>query len=222
MAIARLIPLLAATLLAAFVPAPDASAQGLDRDRAKCESKDNRRETCDVGWPGQTSMVRQLSDTACVEGRTWGATPGKVWVSGGCRAEFGPRFLGQEVKCESSDGKYRECGRGLYGQVNLIRQLSSTACVEGRTFGLRNGAVWVDKGCRGEFRVGESSGRYSVTCSSENGRRTTCAWDPKRGTPALLERLSSSACTSGQSWGYDKKAKVIWVDEGCRARFGVR
>ena len=206
----------------AALPAPQARAELFDKDRVRCESKDNRRETCETKWPGQTELLRQLSDTRCVQGRTWGASPGKVWVSGGCRAEFGPQYNGKSIKCESSDGKYRTCGKDLYGNADLIRQLSDTACTQGVSWGQRNGSIWVDKGCRGEFRVGESSGRYSLTCASENGRRSSCAWDGRQGKPALLESLSKSPCVEGRSWGYDKRTGQLWVDEGCRARFGVR
>lgn len=206
---------------AATAAAPDSRAQVFDRDSVRCESKDNRRETCDVSWPGQTRLTRQLSATDCIPGRTWGASPGKVWVSGGCRAEFAPQFAGKEVRCESDDGRRKTCGRDLYGNADLIRQLSDTPCREGSSWGLRGGQIWVDNGCRGVFRVGESGGRYSVTCGSEGGRRQTCAWDAGRGRPALLERLSKSPCVEGRSWGYDRNAG-LWVDEGCRARFGLR
>jgi hypothetical protein len=205
----------------AWSAVPEAHAQFGSKDTVRCESKDNRRETCDTKWPGQTELTRQLSDTRCVKGSTWGATPGKVWVSGGCRAEFGPQFSGKTLKCESSDGKYKTCGNGLYGNPDLIRQFSGTPCQQGVSWGLRNGSIWVDKGCRGEFRIGESSGKYSLTCASENGRRTSCAWDARKGQPSVLETLSKSPCVKGRSWGYDKRAG-LWVDEGCRARFGVR
>lgn len=218
----RTLPLLLAAIAIVGWGASPAQAQLPGKDKVRCESKDGRRETCDTKWPGQTELTKQLSDTRCVEGRTWGSSAGKVWVDNGCRGEFGPRFAGKEVRCESDDGKYKTCGKDLYGNADLIRQLSSTACVEGRTWGMRNGSIWVDKGCRGEFRVGESSGVYSLTCSSENGRRSSCAWDRKRGTPSLLETLSKSPCVKGKSWDYDKKTGNLWVDEGCRARFGLR
>lgn len=218
----RTLPLLLAAIAIVGWGASPAQAQLPGKDKVRCESKDGRRETCDTKWPGQTELTKQLSDTRCVEGRTWGSSAGKVWVDEGCRGEFGPRFAGKVVRCESDDGKYKTCGKDLYGNADMIRQLSSTACTEGRTWGLRNGSIWVDKGCRGEFRVGESSGVYSLTCSSENGRRTTCAWERKRGTPSVLETLSKSPCVKGKSWDYDKKTGNLWVDEGCRARFGVR
>lgn len=217
-----MIRILALVLIAAAAcsAAPSAFAQLGDKDSVRCESKDTQRETCATPWPGQTRLTRQISATDCVQGRTWGTTPGKVWVEKGCRAEFAPLYAGKEVKCESSDGRRKNCGKDLYGNADLIRQLSSTPCTEGSSWGMRGGSIWVDKGCRGLFRVGESGGRYSTTCGSENGRRQTCPWDRKRGKPVLLEKLSASACTEGRSWGYDKQG--LWVDEGCRARFGLR
>lgn len=207
--------------LAATAPvAPAARAELFDKDTVRCESKDTRRETCKVSWPGQTRLLRQMSATDCVAGRTWGTAPGKVWVAGGCRAEFGPQFSGKEIRCESADGHHETCGRDLYGQADLIRQLSDAPCREGSTWGQGNGSIWVDKGCRGVFRVGQSNGRYSTTCGSENGRRQSCSWDARRGRPVLLETLSKSPCTQGRSWGYDARGG-LWVDEGCRGRFGV-
>ena len=214
--------MLAATAAIVCSAIPTAHAQLFgDKDRVRCESKEGRRETYETKWSNNTRLVKQLSDSRCVQGRTWGFSSGKVWVDGGCRAEFGPQYGGSEIRCESEDGHRKTCGKNLYGNADLIRQLSSTACREGVSWGLQGGSIWVDKGCRGEFRVGESSGRYSTTCASESGRRTTCAWDARHGKPALLETLSKSPCVEGRSWGYDKRAG-LWVDEGCRARFGVR
>ncbi len=206
--------------LAVWSAAPTAQAQLLNKDSVRCESKEGRHETCETKWPGQTRLTKQLSETRCVKGSTWGASPGKVWVDNGCRAEFGPEYSGKEVQCESNDGRYKTCGKNLYGNADLIRQLSSPSCKDGVSWGLRGGSIWVDQGCRGVFRVGESSGRYSVTCSSEGGRRQNCAWDSKRGIPSLLESLSKAPCVKGRSWGYDKKGG-LWVDEGCRGRFGL-
>lgn len=194
----------------------------------RCESRDNRQVTCNTPWQRRSVMVRQLSDTRCVQGQNWSSTPGTVWVSGGCRAEFssaqgdvgGP---GTELRCESTDGRYKQCGTGLYGAPRLVRQLSDTACRYNFTFGLRNGAVWVDKGCRGIFRVEDNSDNdtYSVTCSSTDGKYTSCAWDHARGVPVLLQTLSDRRCTQGYSWGYNRRGS-LWVNFGCRARFGVR
>ncbi len=194
----------------------------------RCESRDSRQVTCNTPWQRRSVLTRQLSDTRCVQSQNWSSTPGTVWVSGGCRAEFasaqgdagGPAT---ELQCESTDGRYKQCGTGLYGTPRLVRQLSDTACRYNFTFGLRNGAVWVDKGCRGIFRVEDNSDNatYSVTCNSSDGKYKTCAWDHTRGTPVLLQTLSDRRCTQGYSWGYNRRAS-LWVNHGCRARFGVR
>jgi len=87
--------------------------------------------------------------------------------------------------------------------------------VEGQTWGVRNGAVWVNRGCRGEFAEarggwgggnGGGNANYSVTCSSNSNRRETCAWDARQGRPVLQQQLSGSACVEGRSWGYTGSA----------------
>jgi hypothetical protein len=36
----------------------------------------------------------------------------------------------------------------------------------------------------------------------------------------LIEQLSSNSCREGSTWGYS--GNQIWVDRGCRGRFGSR
>lgn len=213
----------------------------------RCESTDNRQRTCTTPWRQRAVLVRQLSDKRCVQGQNWSSTPGSVWVSGGCRAEFASERgggngnnPGTELRCESSDGRYKQCGSGIYGTPTLVRQLSDTTCRANQSFGVRNGALWVDRGCRGIFRVdggnaggpgpgpgpgnGNGNGNgddYTVTCGSTNMKPATCAWDRSRGTPRLLMTLSSARCTEGVTWGYTQR-QGLWTSQGCRARFGVR
>lgn len=198
-----------------------------------CESRDNRHHECATGFRGRAELVQNLSGTRCVEGQNWGSRSGSVWVDRGCRGRFEEGFGGGggggngSVRCESKDSRYRECATGFRGRAVLSRQLSDQRCVEGRTWGQRGGMVWVDNGCRAEFsRAGGGGGwgpdpgaGYSVTCSSENGRRRTCAWNTRYGRPQLLEQLSGSSCREGSSWGY--QGNLIWVDRGCRGRFGT-
>ena len=153
----------------------------------------------------------------------------------------------RKVVCVSTRGAYRECATGFRGDVMLARQLNNSSnCVEGRNWGQRPGLVWVRGGCRAQFesvgrrgprddnyaRAGgvNSGGRYDVfrrdpnyvvTCTSVNGRREVCSWDTRYGTPRIIERLSNSACVAGRDWGYNARGQ-LWVDAGCRARFGYR
>ncbi len=63
--------------------------------------------------------------------------------------EYGP---GSEViRCESHDGRTRECAANTRAGVQLVRQLSSTACVQGRTWGYGRNGIWVSRGCRADF-----------------------------------------------------------------------
>lgn len=202
-----------------------------------CESRNNGYRECYTGFRGPPVMVRRLSDSPCIEGRNWGHRPGSVWVSQGCRAVFeeargGPVWGGDTVLCESVQGRRNECRTPFRGPVELVEQLSRSACVEGRTWGRTRGGVWVDGGCRARFAAyhaggggggyWQPSGGYAIECESRDGRYRACAWDWGRGTPFLLEQLSRSPCVRGRSWGYDPRQRVLWVDQGCRAVFGPR
>ncbi len=204
----------------------------------RCESNDGRSRMCPTPWRGQSQLTKQLSSARCISGQNWSSRAGQVTVSGGCRAEFGPARsgpgngnggpVGQQVsiQCESSDGRLRTCGSNLVGRATLQRQISNQRCIENSNFGLRNGSVWVNNGCRGVFLArtnmgGGQPGNYNVTCSSNGGRYTTCAWDTRYGTPRMIQQLSKESCREGYTWGYSARSG-LWVNNGCRARFGNR
>lgn len=192
-----------------------------------CESLDERYRQCNSGFRGRARLSRQLSDAACIEGRSWGQGQGYVWVSRGCRARFedtgwSERPTGYSLICSSgSKGQLRTCPwNPRYGRPELVENLSQTRCVEGRNWGYRNNAIWVSNYCRGRFaeerRVDNG---YSVTCASDHGDYRTCAWNERYGRPRLLEQHSQTACTEGRTWGY--RNGQVWVDRGCRGRFGT-
>lgn len=208
-----------------------------------CQSRKFRYTTCRTGVRARFELIGQYGKSACVEGRTWGQSPGLIWVDKGCRARFveaqawSRPWRGGAFVCASDDGAYRECRIPFRGRVVLNRSLSRYACVEGRTWGQRDGWMWVDGGCRGEFELvgrGRPSTRveplpdggirrtteiYTVTCVSENDYHT-CSWDESRGRPVLIENLSRNRCIEGETWGYSRR-RGLWVDEGCRGRFGT-
>jgi len=59
------------------------------------------------------------------------------------------------MRCGSQNFRYNMCqvdtGRG--SDVRVSRQISGTACVEGRTWGWNRAGIWVDQGCDAEFVV---------------------------------------------------------------------
>lgn len=135
---------------------------------------------------------------------------------------------GRSVRCESVNDRYRECTTNFRNRAQLSRTLSNASCREDYSWGQRRGTVWVSRGCRAEFvesrsdwGPGRPESNYNVTCSSEDDRYRTCAWQSRFGRPYLIETLSRTACVQGQTWGYTNN-NAIWVDRGCRGRFAPR
>jgi hypothetical protein len=223
-------------------------SSGWNQRNVTCSSLDKRYTECRTPFRGPVTLTFQFSAAECIEGRTWGQNRGVIWVDRGCRAQFSedrrsPGFgqpggiVGAGIICESREGKRRRCQTGFRGPVVLVEQYSDAPCIEGSTWGSAPGEVWVSRGCRARFEetrglppsrpgygqgpgYGAGYGGYSVTCASEGGRYRTCAWDQRQGYPTLIEQISRDACVEGRTWGYQRGE--LWVDQGCRARFGSR
>lgn len=139
-------------------------------------------------------------------------------------ASPGPRAY--RLYCASDDFYRHFCPVDAYAGVDLIRQRSQAACIYGRTWGLTNGAIWVDRGCRADFGVG--AGRYYSDDGYRSGRTVYCASDDfgmrgcrvnTFGGVSLVRQRSEAPCILGRTWGYDDRG--IWVDRGCRADFAL-
>ena len=65
-----------------------------------------------------------------------------------------PALAGRTVKVESKNMRRAHKRTSTRGGVRLERQLSQEACVEGVSWGFDRDGIWVDEGCRAEFRVG--------------------------------------------------------------------
>ena len=61
------------------------------------------------------------------------------------------------ITCESRNDRYQSCSIATAGYVTLERQLSGTACTQGRTWDYNRREIWVDDGCRATFRVHTNS-----------------------------------------------------------------
>lgn len=212
------------TAIAACFAAAQARAQ---TRTVTCSSDDGAYHTCSVDTRGGVRLVRQLSESPCREGQTWGLDANRIWVDRGCRAEFQSGSYADRqgganvVRCSSDDEKRHFCPADTRGGVRLARQISDTRCREGVNWGYDNGGVWVDQGCRAEFEILSYTARFTgggnvIRCSSDDERRHVCAADTSGGV-RLLRRVSESPCDQGYGWGYDRNG--IWVDHGCRAEF---
>ena len=58
------------------------------------------------------------------------------------------------IRCYSDDGNRRYCNVDTRQGVRLVRQYGE-ACRQGETWGYDSRGIWVDRGCRGEFQVGQ-------------------------------------------------------------------
>ncbi len=213
-----------------------------------CSSINSQYTECSAPFRGTAIITQQISASACIEGQSWGNKPGAVWVNRGCRARFGivantggnnGNYPGNNypdnnhiIVCQSNRNRYRQCNTNFRGRVQLVRRLNnSAACISGRSWGQREGMVWVSRGCRAQFAAAGRNNRggngdwnrdnnYSVTCSSQNNATLRCNWDSRYGSPRLVQQLSTQTCINGRTWGYEGN-RIIWVSGGCRARFAA-
>jgi hypothetical protein len=146
-----------------MIPSKAAAQQSIT-----CESNNGSRKYCGSANPGQVTMQKQLSQTQCIQGQSWGVDNRGLWVDRGCRAVFnlyggngnggnwGGNNGSNQVTCESKNGGRQYCGN--VGNATMNRQLSQSACVQGQSWGVDNRGLWVDRGCRAVFNTYGGSG----------------------------------------------------------------
>jgi hypothetical protein len=61
----------------------------------------------------------------------------------------------QTIYCGSENGRRQRCPVDTRGGVRLVNQKSGASCIEGRTWGYKRDHIWVDRGCRADFEVGD-------------------------------------------------------------------
>ena len=179
----------------------------------ECGSGRGRFSRCAVDTRGGVRILRQVSSDPCVEGRTWGAESGSIWVNRGCRAQF---VVGGGVGRRSRygggyDNRYGQYGNGdvngYYGNRDYGRD---SRYYGGAGYG--QGGGYYDNGDNGYARGG------TFRCESTGGQQQFCQVDSRAGV-RIVRQLSNSACVQGQSWGIARGG--VWVSNGCRAEFAV-
>lgn len=76
-----------------YYPGPDGWRPGPGWDttiRVRCASQGYKYNMCqvDTGRGSSVRVERQISNTRCEQGRTWGYNRAGIWVDGGCEAVF--------------------------------------------------------------------------------------------------------------------------------------
>ena len=149
----------------------------------RCESVDFNENYCAVNTGGGVRIVRQVSESDCYEGETWGYDRRGIWVTNGCAGDFeilggghgrsgygrGQGYSqgyaqghgqyqpahggGGTIVCESRDFHYNYCAVNVRRNVDIVEQYSKTECRHGSTWGWDRGGIWVDQGCSAAFTV---------------------------------------------------------------------
>ena len=128
-------------------------------EQITCESQNERNEVCTTLQPGSSvRLVEQLSHAPCIEGRTWGADEGHIWVSAGCRATFDVRYERAAYRDDDGYERHEERHEARQYAREEHRAAARDACIQqaaaGRPYGaeaIRAGDVdWIGEG---QFRV---------------------------------------------------------------------
>ena len=149
---------------------------------------------------------------------------------------------GWPVVCQSNNNRRRTCNKPSNQTVRIERQLSNTRCTQGVNWGQNRNQIWVDNGCSARFVPtgnnwdngwgggnngnwgggGNNWNRPEVVCESRNFRHNQCNWRNNWGFPQLVQQISQVRCVRDRNWGYNRNRAVIWVTDGCAARFRGR
>ena len=190
--------------------------QGDDQTQFSCSSVESRYRECQLPVNGRARLIKQKSDSPCIEGRTWGQRGDRVWVDEGCRAKFevtrhgsgsGGSGGANTVDCLSENGRYRECsiGAGYFGR--LVREYSNARCRKDITWGTRNGVIWVTDGCRARFerQRGNSGGGNGGSLTGSPGVAKQACMDEAQRRGHRVTRTGNATAIPG---GYNLKLSV--------------
>ncbi len=162
------------TILACATPCPAGNSP--QRQIVSCSSDNMKRNYCDADVSAGVQLVKQRSEAPCVFNRTWGFENDRgIWVDGGCRADFqigsDPRpETAHNMYCASDNGRRNFCPADTDGGVEMVRKRSDASCDYGSSWGYEPRGVWVDRGCRADFRIGGGRGDRDRDRSADRDR----------------------------------------------------
>ncbi|KAK6190285.1 hypothetical protein SNE40_002191 [Patella caerulea] len=106
--------------------------------------------------------------------------------------------------------------------MDVLKRKSRSTCTFGSSYGFHGNTVWVNNGCRADFRVCYKATWVLVICSSEHFRPAMCPI-PTGGKRIvaldLYKKISRSACRLNQS--FYLRGNAVRVVDGCRGLFKV-
>jgi hypothetical protein len=177
-------------------------------------------------------MLQQYSSSPCIEGRTWSYTSSRIEVRNGCQARFGYGYgnwtggggggggwggsnqgFANQLECRSDNNRYRRCSANTQGRVEMLRQLSSSSCIQGRSWGYDRNSIWVDNGCQARFGYGY--GNLSGDTSGGGDSNTGAVI----GGVALAAGLIAILAAAGKSSNSATSGNAVAVIDADLARF---
>ena len=169
--------LVAAGVFAPAMAAPQyyGGSYGNTTASVRCESNDGRVNRCPLPYgAGRVVIERQISRSACVEGRTWGQERDGIWVAQGCRADF-RMSTGRNYGNDPYDG-------GNYG----------------------NNPYYGGSSGYGNPGYGNSYGDIVRCESNDGRTRRCSVAGSGNMRAQLVRQLSRAACVEGRTWGSDR------------------
>ena len=110
-----------------------------------------------------------------------------------CWGAFSTPASAQTISCASQDNGRQYRGADTRGGITLIRQNSNSPCIENQTWGYDGRGIWVDRGCRAEFQVGNF---YPGGPGGPGSRGDTISCESTNNPHKLLATETSAACPS--------------------------
>jgi hypothetical protein len=101
-----------------------------------------------VGRPGLRAGKNMGLRRQWSLGRSWLPRRVRVWTGGR------PSGRSMVVRCSSQNGTRRTCPvGGFIKSATVEQQFSGSPCIQDSTWGFDNRSLWVNRGCRADFRV---------------------------------------------------------------------
>jgi hypothetical protein len=121
----------------------------------------------------------------------------------------------RRIRCESQNYRYRECRVDTDGRVELVREYSRNRCRQWRTWGYDRRSIWVEDGCRAEFRVGRDDGGLStgsaVAIGAIAGAAILAAILAGKDKPKGTDAVTAPAWMQGRFRGFNPKEDVTFT-----------
>ncbi|XP_005101559.1 lectin ADEL isoform X2 [Aplysia californica] len=111
--------------------------------------------------------------------------------------------------------------------MTVVDRQSAADCTLGESFGYQKATLWVDHGCRADFKVCYLPVRRTE-CQVLRVESWNYKYAEKTVTGAALfinmtveDRQSAASCDLDKSFGFYNQNSTVWVDHGCRADFNI-